>query len=102
MMNQLRLPKREMKDVSGPVIRNREKWGFLELFETTMKKDLHTGNPWLDIEAWNKLQTSKIVKKKVRFNLKPTIYIIPLLTEEEYDYEQDERWTQFLESLNID
>ena len=78
------------KKVSGSVVRNEHKWGFLELFESTMNKDLHTGNPWLDPEAWRELQVRiKLRKKKVSFSLTHTIYVIPRSTEVTEEEEEE-------------
>ena len=40
-------------------------------------------------------------KKQVRFNLEPTIYIVPRPTEEELQQQQEERWEMWMESLKI-
>ena len=99
----IKLPKPVTEKRCIPVQINKKNWGFLELFETTMEKDLHTGNPWLDVKAWDELQSKvKSRKKQVRFILQPTIYIIPRQSEEEIQQEQNQRWESMLQSLKID
>lgn len=99
----IKLPKPVTERGCFPIQINKKSWGFLELFETTMGKDLHTGNPWLDIKAWDELQIKvKSRKKQVRFTLQPTIYIIPSRSEEEIQQEQNRRWESMLQSLKID
>ena len=89
----IKLPKVAREKNITPINVNKNKWRFLELFESTMERDLRTGNPWFDPEAWNELQIKiKGRIKQVRFNLEPTIHIIPRLTEEEKQQEQEERW----------
>ena len=79
---EIKLPKVETRKISTPINETKRKWGFLELFETTMDRDLRTGNPWLDVEAFKELQIKiKRRTKHVRFNLVPTIYNIPKLTD---------------------
>ena len=99
----IKLPKSLTEKGVTPINVNKEKWGFLELFETTMNRDLRTGNPWLDPEALNKLKIKiKSRKKRVRFKLKPTIYTIPSPTEDEKQEEQETRWELFLENFQFD
>ena len=99
----IKLPKplTEKKVTSINIVKN--KWGFLELFETTMDRDLRTGNPWFDPVALNELKIKiKSRKKRVRFKLEPTIYIIPNPTEEGHQEEPENRWEIFLEGFHID
>ena len=42
-----------------------------------------------------------MVEKKVTFNLTPTIYIIPSLTEEEKAQDQEERWIIAFDCLKL-
>ena len=80
----IKLPKAVREKKVTPINVNKKKWNLLELFESTMDRELRTGNPWFDLEAWNELQIKiKSRRKQVRFNLEPTIHIIPRLTEEE-------------------
>ena len=85
MIHVIRFPKIETRQVLDDVKRNDHKWGFLELFESTMNRDLHTGNPWMDkAEAWRIFQTKiKTRRKKVTFNLIPIVYTISRSTEED-------------------
>ena len=99
----VKLPKPVTEKICNLVNINKRNWGFLVLFETTMKKDLHTGNPWLDVKARAELQSKiKSRKKHVTFILQPTIYIIPRQIEEEMQKEQNDRWELMLQSLKID
>ena len=43
----------------------------------------------------------KSIQKNVKFNLEPTIHIIPRPTEEEKQQEQEWRWEMWLESMKI-
>ena len=96
----VKLPKPVTEQICNLVNINKKNWGFLVLFETTMAKDLHTGNPWLDVKARNELQNKiKSRKKHVTFILKPTIYVIPRQTEEEMQLEQSQQWEIMLQSL---
>ena len=98
----IKFPKIAFRKSVTPINVNKKKWGFLELFESTMDRDLRTGNPWLDLDARKEIQIQiKSRKKQVRFNLEPTIYIIPRPTEEEKQQEQEERWEMWLETLKI-
>ena len=97
----IKLPKVLRKKNTTPINANKNKWNFLELFESTMKRDLRTNNPWFDSATWDELQIKiRARKKHVRFNLEPTIHIIPRLTEVEKQQEQEERWEICLSSLN--
>ena len=58
-------------------------------------------NQSLSIMDLNKNKSVDEDAKKVRFNLEPTIYIIPRPTEEELRQDQEERWEMWLESLKI-
>ena len=99
----IKLPKPLTKNIVTSTNISKNKWSFLELFETTMNRDLRTGNPWLDPAALNELKLKiKSRKKRVRFKLEPTIYIIPSPTEEEKQEEQEKRWEIFLENFKID
>ena len=96
----VKLPKPVTEQICNLVNINKKNWGFLVLFETTMAKDLHTGNPWLDVKARNELQNKiKSRKKHVTFILQPTIYVIPRQTEEEMQLEQSQQWEIMLQSL---
>ena len=96
----VKLPKPVTEQICNLVNINKKNWGFLVLFETTMAKDLHTGNPWLDVKARNELQNKiKSRKKHVTFILQPTIYVIPRQTEEEMQLEQSQQWEIMQQSL---
>ena len=60
----VKLPKPVTEQICNLVNINKKNWGFLVLFETTMAKDLHTGNPWLDVKARNELQNKIKSRKK--------------------------------------
>ena len=99
----IKLPKPLTEKKCTPINTTKVKWGLLELFETTMGRDLRTGNPWLDPAALNELKIKiKNRRKRVRFKLEPTIYIIPNLTEGENQEESENRWEIFLEAFHID
>ena len=99
----IKFPKLAIKKGVTPLNVKKQKWGFLELFESTMDRDLRTGNPWLDPDALNELKIKiKSRKKRVRFKLEPTIYIIPSPTEGEKQEEPETRWEIFLENFQFD
>ena len=98
----IKFPKVAIKNSVASLNVNKKQWGFLELFESTMGRDLRTGNPWLDPHALNGIKIKiKSRKKQVRFKLEPTIYIIPSLTEEEKHQDQEWQWAMLLERMKI-
>ena len=98
----IKLPKVQTRKAITPKDVNRHKWGFLELFQETMGRDLRSGNPWLDEEARKQVIIRiKRRKKHVTFNLVPNIRFIPRISAEEKKADQDERLKMLNERLDL-